>query len=461
MTIFDECVEKLTSNLNDNNQYHKKVKENIAKLFDGLKVTELRQFAIEFDTNFVSLYSNDKDSATELGKKILNFSSGNDLSSFSEQLTEDNIQIIKSTTNQLLKPINKSDKLLEIMVSEQLTAKLAAENKDVLSQTYYTKSEGNGRQFGCAMTLEYKRREAGDDTKKITFYIKSNSKYPIGSNLGSSGHGQDRTPDLREILAYKILEHIGYGPKTSFIFNPLALSGLFIATQAADHSKTHDSKSKTFKTASVIEEAIKQDASLRSEDMIPFIDRVTNYQDSSDEIDLTVLDILARTLRLTDLNFGNFGNVEVKSGTDGTVKSKWKLIDFDVSNDLAAEETIVESFVKGNSGVTLAQENTFTGTILKGQNQNRKIGIGNEAIKKLDQPQSSSGKKLSFENAIDKALEEIKTYVSDDLEREKSLGLVNEHNQLKQADKLEEYCQAVKGNYQSLKYGLSQSRTIK
>lgn len=139
---------------------------------------------------------------------------------------------------------------------------------------------------------------------------------------------------MKDILVYKILKHIGFGPKMHYFINPTARHGLFVATQDSKFTKSPEVKNKKSCTADKVEE-LAQEPSL------------------ADEVELTALDIITRSLVLKDLYMKNCGRVDVfpMEGSDTQDKHKRKLFDFLVLGSAQLDEydvhrEIGENFVR-------------------------------------------------------------------------------------------------------------------
>ncbi len=354
--------------------------------------------------------------------------------------------------NPIRNAINRSQELLQIAVEDKLSKDLEEEGKKDIKFTFTSKPDG--KQIGFIVEVSYKdsQEESADHSKK--YYIKSHSQYPVGSD-GKSSISKS-PPDTKELLVYKILEYVGFGPKTQFIFNPLVDYGLFIATQDSSYTKTPTIKTKTFRTASTINDEMQ--SGVNSNLTRRIIEDISTTEISQDKISITILDLLAKVMRLHDLNSGNFGNVEVIGGQelDPKYKSKWKIVDFAIDSTYDASDTIFRSFLSGNGGNTLASGTGFTGDILKKRTEGEKILLATEIIKRLENKPSET--KLPFEQAVDKAFQEITNYLIENEERTVILGLSAEER-IRQEQDLREYCGAIKANYQEFKTAIEKSRS--
>ena len=186
----------------------------------------------------------------------------------------------------------------------------------------------NGAQFGTIAELPSKKK----------FFIKAHQNYPytgIGQTLTGnqlSGASSDstsiradtirsvRSVDLKELFAYKVLEYTGFGPKTYFILNENLVGGLYIATEEVDDFITF--KSFERKNPAMFQKFKTEFTQLSSTVMQDnFVATGQNYE--SIILELTIFDLIARSMLLSDLNAENIGFV--LNPTEG---NSVKVVDF-------------------------------------------------------------------------------------------------------------------------------------
>ena len=127
--------------------------------------------------------------------------------------------------------------------------------------------------------------------------------------------------DLKELFAYKVLEKVGFGPKTDFIINNNLPSGLYISTEEIiGFTKLSDIIYERHPIEKRIMYNFKQlSSTIMKDDFIP-----TGNCNEAIIKELTKFDILVRSLLLGDLNDGNIGFI-----IEGSVPNiSLKIIDF-------------------------------------------------------------------------------------------------------------------------------------
>ena len=157
-----------------------------------------------------------------------------------------------------------------------------------------------GTNDGVIVTM----KDIDDDSIKGRYYVKPHVGVKTSRSLDNS------KLDVKELFLYKVLEHMGYGPKTYFLVDTfIRLSDIvFIATEDAAW-KTHDQgKEKSFNTMYEIDK--KQ------------LD-VSNYN----KVDLVVLNILIKLCNIADIYAipNNYGLITVTK--NNKTRYKWKIID--------------------------------------------------------------------------------------------------------------------------------------
>ena len=176
-----------------------------------------------------------------------------------------------------------------------------------------------GQQVGAKIVVKDPR----DHGNPKVFYAKSHQEFCSRSDaqLGTRTSNGTGFVDLKELFMYKVLEKIGYGPKTEFlpdrhIPETGVEEGIMIITQDSGYTKQPSVKDKSFKTFAQIRGEI---ATTPSEEIADETKR-----------DIVVIDMISRAFCLGDVmvNSGNFGRVDVENRASETTKSKWKVVDF-------------------------------------------------------------------------------------------------------------------------------------
>jgi hypothetical protein len=358
----------------------------------------------------------------ELYPKLISFSNG-ELAEFlrTHFIMKEELRIISQSLAQYLnilaEPIQESATIYFTALFERMGR--------TISEIRFTPKR-SGVQLGTTMAIEYT-----DDDKPqiITYYIKTHQH-------GSTSQVSSVKPiDLKEIFIYKVLEYIGYGPKTHFFFNPLSSGGFFIATQDAAFTKV-SGKEKVFEM---------------------FDEIVDNYERTHASTDHNVarrniiaLDILSRILRISDTttNPGNYGRVTVNGE-----RTKWKLLDFRVQSEpdiTYLRREIFEDFRIGNGVFNYDAREFFRGVFRVSATERRKFSMAHEIIKEFREGkpcQSRENKKMPLSDAIKRAFDEIRDYVTghgDSLRLDRNAAL----------NDLARYFEAIKQNFGILAKGI-------
>lgn len=227
-----------------------------------------------------------------------------------------------------------------------------------------------------------------ENSKK--FFVKTHKNYPFGGrSFGSKGFTTlDRSKsdsftmpqsfareikyiDFKELFAYKVLEGLGFGPKTGFIINKPLHSGLYIFTDEI-------CKFMPIKNLINLQETSEPDEGInKSFSMLRkgFLEEKFNPRDigfSSFILNLTAFDIIARSMLLSDLNVSNFGlydpkGYKIKKEYSRLASLKPCLVDFlppnkekirKLNNDYL-DESSLDIFLNKNEFVYVGINNSF------------------------------------------------------------------------------------------------------
>ena len=277
------------------------------------------------------------------------------------------------------------------------------------------RNKGSGDEFGEILSLENK--ETGSIFR---YFIKAYSGYPIKNSAEGSGAlsissgvisgaksgnvGHFTLPNLIEPFIYKILESVKIGPKSEFILNPYIENGFYIATRGLTDL------GQTFK------EVDKLDSLLVKK--IEEMDK-QNMQYNIFNINITMIDFIARVMQLSDLNKGNFGFVlngnneytEENFVANISVISPY-IIDFRVNKEINEIYTIKIgcNFLNGNSTINYGDESIMA-KILKNKSEQEKFFFGFKALQqfqsRLDIARPINDEEIEEEYKDDFQLEEI------------------------------------------------------
>ncbi|MCX7123092.1 MAG: hypothetical protein NTV32_05405 [Gammaproteobacteria bacterium] len=218
----------------------------------------------------------------------------------------------------------------------------------------------DGNQIGAVMTFT---DHEGMQMQSIRYFVKYH---------GSKKDYKNHLPvDLKELFVYKLLEYLGKGPKMHAFCSPELPGECIIATQDLSHSKRGREKN-----LRLFDDFLDEHPSLAPQP--PFEARVT--------LELEVLSMLLSIID-THENPANYGQMETDQG------KKWKVFDFlmspSIMYDIARDSTIekmhwfLSASLKKNPRQALRTTLHFLQSLKKGP------------------------KKLSFDAAVDRALQEI------------------------------------------------------
>ena len=269
-----------------------------------------------------------------------------------------------------------------------------------------------GQQVGAKIVVKDPR----DPGNPKVFYAKSHQEFCSRSDahLGTRTSNGTGFVDLKELFMYKVLEKIGYGPKTEFVPDRQipetgVEEGIMIITQDSGYTSLPSVKDKSFKTFTQIRDEI---ATTPPEE-------ITNET----KRDIVVIDMISRAFCLGDVmvNSGNFGRVDVETRASETTKSKWKVVDFLPPKVLEGKEywgdkkylyspyygggDITHGFKSGNFSHTY-KEDSPVNMILSDR---RTKELWGSTITSLEGGKSE--RKLGLERAVQESFEEIQQFL--------------------------------------------------
>ena len=181
------------------------------------------------------------------------------------------------------------------------------------------------------------------------FYIKVHCNYPIrgDKNESSSTYTQISTSpfsnevssvpncqihplrnlDLKELFVYKFFERLSYGPKTFFVQQHEIESYTLIVTESENRFISFNDEQLNFDSLRQLSKKKNKPSNENNEKFI---------------VNLTRFDIIARCMRVTDLNSGNFGLLKPIEGSNIELYQPF-VVDFLVSKPLTNEN---EEFIR-------------------------------------------------------------------------------------------------------------------
>lgn len=297
-----------------------------------------------------------------------------------------------------------------------------------------------------------------DDFSSIMFHVKAHQNY--GASSSGVPSSQRKEIDLKELFVYKLLEHIGFGPKTYFITHhgaedtPVYRNALFIATQDVAHTKKAG-KTKVFHK---VGQLFSYDGrEFRGDEGFArlFENELSTAITAPIKLAATIIDLLSRILHLTDMNEGNFGKVSSEDD------SKWKILDFVVdskgSHYIGGPDRAAEGFIEGNGAFRYSSETLLSKALVE-RTRSEKIAVGLAALEILVAGRPShtrpETRKMGVEAAVDRAFHEVLEYMQTDVSgegRAKLLGITEED---KAYENLQRYVETVLLNFHDLMAGL-------
>ena len=214
-----------------------------------------------------------------------------------------------------------------------------------------------GKFFGSVVEVR-----AIDESKARRYYLKAHQGYPAVNKKDSNTSYFDTTTysttlqtisadekpivklnymDLREPFMYKVLEQLGYGPKTYIMINPYINYGLYIVTEDLN------SGSSIFFNIEGLKSRIDLNRILN-----PLVRSTTPARDTI-VTNLTEVSILSYIFNLCDLHSQNWGYIategaygELKAGRNPSSRAEIRIIDFLLSKDTPTDQ-LEEKFLRG------------------------------------------------------------------------------------------------------------------
>jgi len=326
-------------------------------------------------------------------------------------------------TNALTAPMEEAAVIYFANLFEQ-------QNKKIIDSPAF-RSKGSGVQLGEIMVINYVDSVGGQH--RIEYFIKTHQH---GSTSATSSV---KPVDPKEILVYKILEYIGFGPKTHYFYHPIASTpgGFFIATQDAGFTKI-PGKEKNF---DVFDQIIGNYEATH-----------TSTAHDNARKNIIAVDMLSRILRLSDTttNPGNHGRVTVNKE-----RSKWKLLDFRILSEphiTYLRKEIFDDFCIGNGAFSYDAKNFLKGIFRDPTTERKKFLMAHEVVEefRIGKPcQSRGGRKMPLLDAMGRAYNEVQKYIT-------------EHHESLRLDldaalyDFEQYFKAAQANFDILTIGINE-----
>lgn len=272
--------------------------------------------------------------------------------------------------------------------------------KDILkSEKVIFANKINGDQFGLVYTHDKKK-----------FFVKSYFGYPYRGNIepgiggssssmdypsGLSDSGRlspfevrDAFVNFKELFAYKVLEKFGFGPKTHFTFNPNLRRSLYIITEEVDRFETEYSLTEQIPKKEVWKHEIFgenfSDGSFFSGMARKIRGGVRGFDGEDVVVRLTAMDMLIRSMLLSDINSKNLGFIV---NIDKPKIYDVKLVDFRVPT--------MEFIAEQNSTAKESNMNAVR-LFIRSKKPSEKDKIQKTAIEFFDRFMFDSSKKYEF-----------------------------------------------------------------
>ena len=279
----------------------------------------------------------------------------------------------------------------------------------------------SGQQVGTKVEV----KKTPEDDHPIYFHVKTHQEFCSKSHSNFLAITSDGTGyvNFKELFIYKVLEHLGVGPKTLFIIDKdlahcRVEESILIATQDLGYTKRPAERKKSFRIFSEVRDDL-------STQPMTDINVATRR-------DIVIIDMLSRIFLLEDvmINQGNFGMVmsQATDDVDASAKIKWKILDFlPPKRELGRGDdytygrhypggvNIFHSFKIGNVSHTYDREGLeIIGTILAEENA-RDMWL--PALEQLTQRGGAASTQISVPDAMEIAFGEVMRFMEENRER--------------------------------------------
>lgn len=315
-----------------------------------------------------------------------------------------------------------------------------------------------GQQSGCVVKIHRNK----EDKNPKAYFVKTHQEFSSKSHSTFlvTPSGRSGLADFKELFMYKVLEHLGFGPKTLFFIGEGSAieESVLIATQDLGFTKQPQKKQKSFSMFA------EKTESLNASGIVNIDPNTTR--------DIVIIDMLSRAFSLDDVmaNMGNFGMVSSVSTVDqadssSKPKVKWKILDFmppklrkTGGDDYSYRKhypggvDIFHSFRVGNASHTYDSDGLeIICKILAEENSSPQW---ENAIKRLI---TGTEKHLPIEKALERSFGEVMTFMK---ENQETLEIKPERLDRRMED-LEKYKTKAFENFQQLATGVSTYLTSK
>ncbi len=308
-----------------------------------------------------------------------------------------------------------------------------------------------GQQVGAEVEIAL----AAEDTKPIKFHVKTHQEFCSKSHSQLVVTTSDGTGavNFKELFVYKLLQYLGYGPKTHFIVDrDIAHSrtdeGILIATQDLGYTKRPEQVAKSFRIFRDVRDDLSQQEAKS-------INEATRR-------DIIVIDMLSRALLLEDviINQGNFGMVTVNSTKDdgSPAKIKWKILDFMPPNLLvdkgddysynkhyASGITIFHAFKVGNASHTYARDELMVIHRILTEENARDLWLP-----ALQQLTTARGNHMPLAAAMERAFQDIDFF----MKKNQELLQIKPERLARRMEDLARYRDSTTRNFEELDQGI-------
>lgn len=336
-----------------------------------------------------------------------------------------------------------------------------SERYDIPRESIQFLPKATGQQVGTKVIIPDTANAGG---LKV-FYVKSHQEFCSKSHpqLGTRTSNGLGFVDLKELFMYKVLEKIGYGPKTEFMIDrdisrSRVEEGIMIVTQDSGYTKTPGLQNKSFKTFGEIRRELSD-----------------GEVDEKTRMDVSIIDALSRIFLLDDVmvNDGNFGRIDrVNLATQEQMPPKWKVLDFKSPQVPKGKQhygedkylygpyyggrlDITHGFSTGNFSHDYPEDSPIS-SILRDRKAQEQQG---EVMRILESGRAtkSGGAKKGLEQAIAESFQDIISFLESNTEhlRLKDGDVYKEQTQ-KRIDDLSCYCSCVTNNFYNLARGVKE-----